>query len=133
MTENKRHIEVRCNSFPSDADLLALTKAAWSMPATGSFKKTLATCLFHLTAHDGDALVGFVKVATDGAAHAFLLDPMVHPDYRHQGLGTTLVKAATEAARDHGATWLHVDFEPHLEGFYRQCGFTPTAAGLFKL
>jgi hypothetical protein len=29
--------------------------------------------------------------------------------------------------------WLHVDFEPHLEGFYRGCGFTPTPAGLIRL
>ena len=31
------------------------------------------------------------------------------------------------------AAWLHVDFEPHLEGFYRACGFRPTAAGLIDL
>ena len=29
--------------------------------------------------------------------------------------------------------WLHVDYEPHLDGFYRGCGFRPTAAGLAAL
>ena len=29
--------------------------------------------------------------------------------------------------------WLHVDYEPHLEPFYRACGFTPTLAGLLGL
>jgi hypothetical protein len=28
---------------------------------------------------------------------------------------------------------LHVDFEPHLTSFYRNCGFRQTAAGLMKL
>ena len=32
-----------------------------------------------------------------------------------------------------GAEWLHVDFEPHLTGFYRSCGFRLTKAGLIKL
>ena len=32
-----------------------------------------------------------------------------------------------------GASWVHVDYEPHLDGFYRGCGFTPAAAGLIRL
>jgi len=32
-----------------------------------------------------------------------------------------------------GATWLHVGYEPHLDDFYRRCGFIPTAAGLLRL
>jgi hypothetical protein len=43
------------------------------------------------------------------------------------------VRRATELARQRGALWLHVDFEPKLEAFYRQCGFRPTAAGLMRL
>jgi len=43
------------------------------------------------------------------------------------------VRLAAKLARDRGAKWLHVDFEPHLEGFYRACGFGPTAAGLMAL
>jgi hypothetical protein len=44
-----------------------------------------------------------------------------------------LVREATGVARERGAEWLHVDFEPHLTGFYRACGFQPTEAGLIKL
>ena len=36
-------------------------------------------------------------------------------------------------ARNRGAEWLHVDYEPHLEAFYRGCGFRHTAAGLIDL
>ncbi|MGO7565961.1 GNAT family N-acetyltransferase, partial [Rhizobium johnstonii] len=48
-------------------------------------------------------------------------------------IATRLVREATRIARERGAEWLHVDFEPHLTGFYRGCGFVPTEAGLIKL
>jgi GNAT superfamily N-acetyltransferase len=79
-------------------------------------------------------LVGFVQVAGDGGAHAFLLDTAVEAEERHAGLGAALVAAATEEARAAGCTWLHVDFEPHLRPFYLdRCGFRPTDAGLLRL
>ena len=81
----------------------------------------------------GDALVGFVNVAWDGGVHAFLLDPTVHPSHRRRGIGSGLVKRAIEIARDRGATWMHVDYEPHLDSFYKSCGFRDTTAGVLKL
>jgi GNAT superfamily N-acetyltransferase len=80
------------------------------------------------------ALVGFVNVAWDGGAHAFLLDTMVVGELRGRGIGAELVAAAATGARDAGCQWLHVDFEEHLRGFYfSACGFRPTAAGLIAL
>jgi len=43
------------------------------------------------------------------------------------------VQRASALARDRGAAWLHVDYEPQLESFYSGCGFRPTAAGLIRL
>ena len=87
----------------------------------------------HVGAYDDMLLVGFVNMAWDGGIHAFILDTCVDPDYRRQGIALRLVARAVDEARARGALWLHVDFEPHLEGFYRQCGFGPTAAGLMRL
>lgn len=87
-----------------------------------------------VTAHDDNGLVGFVNVAWDGHAHAFILDTVTARRVQRQGVGTQLVKIATEHARARGCEWLHVDFEPHLRSFYEQaCGFRPTDAGLIKL
>lgn len=133
MTAPSDTIEIRTDGFPNDKELNALFQAAWENHQPVRFQRTLRTCLVHLTAHAGNRLIGFVKVATDGDKHAFLLDPTVHPDFRREGLGTRLVEAATEAARQHGAQYLHVDFDPHLESFYRDCGFAHTMAGLHKL
>lgn len=90
------------------------------------------TSLVHLGAYDGQ-LVGYVNVATDGSGHAFLLDPTVHADYQRKGLGTLLVTRAIELSRKRGGQCMHVDYEPHLDGFYKACGFTPTLAGLIRL
>ncbi|MBE9499768.1 GNAT family N-acetyltransferase [Streptomyces sp. GKU 257-1] len=79
-------------------------------------------------------LVGFVNVAWDGGAHAFILDTMVAPGLRKAGVGTELVAVAARGARSADCEWLHVDFEEHLRPFYFDaCGFRPTDAGLIAL
>jgi GNAT superfamily N-acetyltransferase len=85
-------------------------------------------------ARDGGDLAGFVNVAWDGGAHAFILDTMVAARIRRRGIGAGLVALAIQEARRAGCEWLHVDFEEHLRPFYLGgCGFTPSAAGLIAL
>ena len=82
----------------------------------------------------GERLVGFVNVAWDGGAHAFLLDTMVEAAARRQGHATRLVAEAIRQANASACEWLHVDFEGHLRGFYLDaCGFKSTDAGLISL
>lgn len=78
-------------------------------------------------------LVGFVHAPWDGGAHAFLVDLAVDPAFQRQGIGQELVRHLREQVREAGCEWLHVDYEPHLDAFYRACGFRPIAAGLLKL
>jgi GNAT superfamily N-acetyltransferase len=81
-----------------------------------------------------DELIGFVNVAWDGGAHAFILDTIVTISARRQGIGAQLVAVAIEGARTGGCEWLHADFDDHLRHFYFQaCGFVPTNAGLIRL
>jgi GNAT superfamily N-acetyltransferase len=89
--------------------------------------------LGHVGAYDRARLIGFVNITWDGGVHAFILDTRVHPDYRRQGIATKLVMRGISLARERGAHWLHVDFEPHLSEFYRRCGFRHTEAGLLRL
>jgi GNAT superfamily N-acetyltransferase len=125
-------IEIRVDPFPEREPFAALWKSGWGKERQGPLPKWEIS-LVHLGAYDGERLVGYVNVATDGGGHAFLLDPTVHPDYRHRGLGTLLVQRATELSRERGGQWLHVDYEPHLDEFYKSCGFEPTLAGLIRL
>lgn len=125
-------IDYRADAVGEDA-LRRLWDAVWRRPAPQRLADVLARSLAHVGAYDGSNLVGFVNVATDGGEHAFLLDTAVHPDCRRRGIWTGLVARAVELARERGASWLHVDFEPRYASFYRRCGFRPTEAGLIAL
>ena len=85
-------------------------------------------------ARNGDDLAGFVNVAWDGGAHAFILDTMVAAGMQRRGIGAGLVAVAVREARRAGCEWLHVDFEERLRPFYvNGCGFFPSSAGLLAL
>ena len=126
-------IEYVTNPFPDAGALDDFWRRAWGGPLPDNYGQVLKRSLAHVGAMDGDRLIGFVNIAWDGGVHAFILDTAVDAAYRRRGIASELVRCAAELARDRGATWLHVDFEPHLEGFYRACGFGPTAAGLMRL
>jgi GNAT superfamily N-acetyltransferase len=117
----------------TDVELNELFGVSWPNHRPTSFAPVLSRSLAWIAARRAGRLVGFVNVVGDGSVHAFVLDTTVHPDERRRGLGVRLVRAAAEQARARGATWLHVDYEPHLESFYGRCGFRPTAAGLMRL
>ena len=58
------------------------------------------------SAFDDDRLVGFVNVAWDGGAHAFILDTCVIPRMRRRGIAARMVVETTNVARARGASWL---------------------------
>ncbi|MFC4338107.1 GNAT family N-acetyltransferase [Salininema proteolyticum] len=118
----------------SDEELNELFTASWpGHSGTASFQPVLSRSLLWIAAVSGTELAAFVNVAWDGGVHAFLLDTTVRPAFRRTGLGTRVVRLAAQEAAEAGAAWLHVDYEPHLDGFYTGCGFRPTKAGLIDL
>jgi ribosomal protein S18 acetylase RimI-like enzyme len=110
-----------------------LVQAAWGGPPSSDLGQIHQRSLGWIGAYADDRLVGYVNIAWDGGQHAFVLDTTVDPAHQRQGIGQALVRQATELARARGARWLHVDFEPHLAGFYLGSGFRPTEAGLIDL
>ena len=117
----------------ASAEVNDLRDVGW--PGTGpqDWDAVLRQSLGWVTAHVDEQLVGFVNVAWDGGSHAFLLDTVVHPSVRRHGVGKRLGERAAAMAREAGAEWLHVDFDPELRPFYEACGFRPTEAGLLAL
>ncbi|MBZ6229963.1 GNAT family N-acetyltransferase [Streptomyces olivaceus] len=119
-----------------DTGLDALHAEGFGHPADGTdWRARLERhSLGWVCAEEAGSLVGFVNVAWDGGAHAFLLDTVVARHCRSRGVGTRLVALAAEEARAAHCEWLHVDFEDHLRAFYVEaCGFRETAAGLVAL
>ncbi|CAL9610953.1 GNAT family N-acetyltransferase [Streptomyces sp. enrichment culture] len=119
-----------------NAALNALHAEGFGHPAgvTDWRERLLRHSLGWVCAREDGTLIGFVNVAWDGGAHAFLLDTVVARHRRGSGVGAALVATAAEGARAARCAWLHVDFEEHLTGFYLDaCGFRSTAAGLIAL
>jgi GNAT superfamily N-acetyltransferase len=106
---------------------------AWKDYLSRDFTCVLKHSLTYICAFDGSLLVGFVNVAWDGGVHGFVLDTTVRQEYQRRGIGTELMRRAAEFSAKRGLEWLHVDFEPHLESFYRKCGYERTEAGLLQL
>ncbi len=126
-------IEYRISPTLSNEALNELFAAARDGHARVDFGPQLELSLLYVAAFADERLIGFVKVIWDGGVHAFLLDTTVAPEFQRQGIGSGLVTRAIELVRERGCHWVHVDFEPHLEPFYADCGFQPTLAGLVKL
>jgi ribosomal protein S18 acetylase RimI-like enzyme len=116
-------------------ELNALSAAAWGdhTHTWNDFRPVLNHSLAFVCAYSETRLIGFVNLAWDGGEHAFVLDTLVHPEFRRRGIGRELVRRAVAEAELRGVKWMHVDFEPHLQGFYDGCGFRSTAAGLIRL
>ena len=124
---------VRVGDAVGAQELQLLFAVAWPGPARPPSDAVLAASLCWVTARVAGELIGFVNIATDGGAHAFVLDTTVHPDHRRCGIGRLVVEAGVAEARQRGIEWVHVDYEPHLELFYTSCGFRSTLAGLRHL
>lgn len=126
-------VSYRINPPLTESALNGLFARAWSGHVERAFAPVLARSLAFIGVFASERLIGFANIATDGGAHAFLLDPTVDPAYQRQGIGSTLVRMATEISRSHGCEWLHVDYEPRLASFYQRAGFASTAAGVMHL
>ena len=72
--------------------------------------------------YDGERLIGFCRVASDGVTYAWLFDVYVLPAYRGRGLGIELVREAVENGPHAQLRWiLHTQ---DMHALYRRFGFT---------
>ncbi|HLN61338.1 MAG TPA: GNAT family N-acetyltransferase [Symbiobacteriaceae bacterium] len=75
-------------------------------------------------AWDGDTLVGFMRIVSDGVFRAYVEDVVVHEAYRHQGIATALMNALLEEVRDVHLVSLFC--KERLVPVYRSQGFEET-------
>jgi len=114
MASDPGNLTYRWRADVSDDELVRLTESHGGTSEPGWWERIRRHSLGWVSARPADgALVGFVNLAWDGGAHAFLLDTKVRPDLQRRGIATELVRCATVAAREAGCEWLHVDHEPH--------------------
>jgi mycothiol synthase len=81
----------------------------------------------HFLVRDGDRLIGYGQLDTTDAAGGPEAELVVHPLYRHRGVGRALLAAITEAAEDAGGQaplriWAHGD-HPSASALGHRAGF----------
>ena len=80
---------------------------------------SLATYL----AHDGEEIVGLVRLIGDGFSSVFVQDLIVLPSYQRQGIGSALMKQALADYKDVYQVQLATEQTEKTLGFYRSLGF----------
>ncbi len=73
-------------------------------------------------AFDGAKMVGFFRALSDGVSDAYLLDLIVDPNYRKQGIGSKLTSAITTKLKSDKLSWITCIATPGNEKLYAQFG-----------
>jgi len=94
------------------------------------YKKKLGKSYLCVACFDASMLVGYADVVSDGVDDAYVRDVIVHSDYQHRSIGTTLLDMISKRIRSDGIKMVHVIFDPSLETFYRQAKFTIMLSGI---
>ena len=83
----------------------------------GKTQEALSRTL-NITARDGEKLVGCLRILTDGYFFGTITELLVLPEYRRQGVGSSLLRMAKE----HTPTMLYFGSQPGVETFYERNG-----------
>jgi GNAT superfamily N-acetyltransferase len=94
---------------------------------------------YTISAYDGEKLVGFVRVISDGIYQCYIGDMIVEPDYQRRGIGSQILKLLLDKCKLEGMVWVqltsaigkaefyHLPKEDSL--FKRMKGFSPAIRG----
>jgi len=94
------------------------------------YKRKIGNSYLWVTCFANDDLIGYADVVSDGVDDAYIRDVIVHPDYQHRGIGSTLLTMITTRIRKDGIKMVHVIFEPSLEAFYQKAHFRIMYSGV---
>jgi len=117
------------------AQLLQLFAREWWTTRRGpdDVRRMLAgTSLVVAVVDDDDRLVGFGRAITDDTYLAVLLDVIVAPEYRHRGVGRSLVEALLAHPKVANVNSVELVCQPDVISFYERWGFS-TEVGASRL
>ena len=87
--------------------------------------RLLPGCLWHISAWQGDRLVGLLRAVGDDASIAYIQDILVDPAFQRQGIGRTLLERAFARFAHIRQIVLITDNEEKTVAFYRSLGMQP--------
>ncbi len=76
-----------------------------------------------LGAYDGEQLVGFGRLVSDGVLQAMIYELIVLPTYQGQGIGGRILERLVEKCRESGVRDIQLFCARGKREFYERCGF----------
>jgi GNAT superfamily N-acetyltransferase len=83
----------------------------------------LAGSWYAVSAYDGERLVGFGRVLTDGVMHSMIYDLIVAPDFQGHGIGTSILDMLVQKCRNAGIYDIQLFCARGKRAFYEKRGF----------
>jgi GNAT superfamily N-acetyltransferase len=87
--------------------------------------KAVANSAFYISAYDGDELVGFGRVVTDGILHAMIYEMIIAPTHQRQGIGSVIITRLVDYCLELGIADIQLFCAKGKAGFYQKHGFNP--------
>ncbi len=102
-------------------------------PPSDLLAQSLGGTWYAVSAYDGDRLVGFGRIISDGAIHALIADLIVRPAYQRRGIGSALLEQLLTRCRAGGIHSVQLFCANGKAAFYERHGFvrrTDSAPGM---
>ena len=79
------------------------------------YNLSLHNSYFYLCCFDGEKLIGFLDVISNGVTDSYIQDVIVHPNYQGRGIGTHLMEMAIKKLKENKVYAISVLFDEKLE------------------
>lgn len=89
-----------------------------------AFQNSYAVC----TAYLGNRFIGFGRAISDGFYQSAIYDVVVLPEYQHQGVGQSVVRALLKKLPERSIVLIYA--VPGKEAFYEKLGFHRLETGM---
>lgn len=85
---------------------------------------SLANSYYSVCAYEGDILIGFGRIVSDGILHAMIYEMIIEPNYQRMGVGTKILNMLVEKCRKDNIRDIQLFCAYGKKPFYIKYGFT---------
>ena len=96
-------VELRLSRPSPEAYLALFETTGWNDEyhvSAEELRRANATSQFMVSAYDGERLVGYGRLLSDGVLHAMIYEMIVHPEHQGKGLGSQILQQLIQWCRE---------------------------------
>lgn len=120
----------KINPVLSAEEIADLRKKVGWEPREDRLEKLVDCTYLAAACFDGDKLIGYVDVLSDGLEDALIRSLVVHPAYQRRGIALKMLELVVSKIRAARIKTINVLFEPELKSLYEKAGFRIVCGGL---